>query len=121
MIELRIVMVIIGIMIVLAGALPFLSSVNLLSDKIPTTGPMYAMMVIAVGTFGFIYAVMNVTMLGPSKFVTICLAILTVLGGIIPFISSFLPAFIPVSFPTYNLMIILVGLIGVVYGLMSIG
>ena len=116
----RIVMVIIGLLIILAGALPFLSSVNLLSEKVPTTGIGYSIIIIAVGTFGFIYAIMNITMMGPAKFVTICLALMTIFGGIIPFIATFLPSYIPTTYPVYNLMIVLVGLIGLVYGIMSI-
>lgn len=117
----RIVMIIIGILIVLAGALPFLSSVNVLSEAVPTSGAVYSLIIIAIGTLGFIYAIMNVTMMGFSKFVTICLALMTILGGIVPFIASFMPAFIPTTYPIYNLMIVLIGLIGIVYGMVSIG
>jgi len=106
-------------MIVLAGALPFLTSVGV--STVPTDGPVYSFIIIAIGVTGLIYAFMNVTMMGFSKFVTASIALMTILGGLIPFITSFLPSTIPTVFPIYNLMIILVGAIGIVYGLISVG
>ncbi len=114
-------MIIIGVLIVLAGAIPFLASVNIIPETVPVSGPVYSAIIIAVGLIGFIYAVVNVTMMGFSKFVTICLAFMTVLGGIVPFVTSFIPKYIPTVYPAYNLMIILIGGIGIVYGIISIG
>ncbi|MFH2028884.1 MAG: hypothetical protein ABIJ08_07110 [Nanoarchaeota archaeon] len=114
-------MIIIGVLIVLAGALPFLSSVNALPESFPTTGAAYSLVIIAVGVFGFVYAILNVTMMGPSKMITIAIAAMTILGGLVPFIASFLPQIIPTVFPAYNLMIILIGGLGIVYGFISMG
>ena len=115
----RVVLIIIGVMIVLAGALPFLSSIGV--DTVPTDGPVYSFIIIAIGAGGLIYAIMNVTMMGFSKFVTASIALMTILGGLVPFITSFLPSTIPTVFPIYNLMIVLIGAIGIVYGLISVG
>jgi len=106
-------------MIVLAGALPFLSSIGV--KTVPTEGPIYSFIIIAIGAGALIYAFMNVTMMGFSKFVTASIALMTIMGGLIPFIASFLPSTIPTVFPIYNLMIVLIGAIGIVYGMISVG
>lgn len=114
-------MVCISILILLAGIFPFLANFGVIPKFIPTSGTGYYILIIVIGLIGLIYAFINVTMIGLAKIVTICLTLMTVMGGILPFISNFLPINLPTSGPAYSGLIILIGLIGLVYGLISIG
>mgnify|MGYP004307021733 CR=1 FL=1 len=119
--EMKIMITIIGILIILAGILPFLDNFKLLPEFIPTEKPTYQFIIIAVGVIGLLYGVLNSMLFGAEKFVTIALALLTVLGGILPFIQNFVPAIIPTTGPLYSGLIIIIGAIGMVYGFMALG
>ena len=119
----KIMVSIISLLIVLAGILPFLgeSGLNILPAAIPTSGMGYSIIITVIGIIGFIYGVVNGFLMGLEKFVLISVAIMTVLGGILPFISALITLPIPTSGPLYSALIIIIGLIGLVYGIMGIG
>ena len=119
----KIMITIISILIILAGILPFLgeNGLGIISPAIPTSGIGYSILVICVGVFGLIYAIVNRLLMGPERFVTICLALLTIMGGILPFTSELIKIPLPTSGPLYSGLIILIGAIGLVYGVIAIG
>lgn len=119
----KIMITIIGLLIVLAGVLPFLGEEGLkvLPSTIPTTGTGYSIIVIVIGAAGLLYGFINKMIMGIERVVTVTVALLTVLGGILPLISSAVPNFIPTTGPLYYGFIIIVGLVGVVYGVMGLG
>ena len=53
------------------------------------------------------------------KFMITLVGLLTVFGGLLPFLSEmqFIPEYIPVSGPGYQGIIIALGVLGVIYGL----
>jgi len=117
----KIMITVIGILIILAGVLPFLDNFGILPDIVPIEQPGYQFIIIAVGILGLLYGLINSMLFGAEKFVTIALALLTILGGILPFIQNFLPAIIPTSGPLYSGLIIVIGVIGMIYGFMAMG
>src|SRR3989338_3387416 len=106
----KVMIIVLGILIILAGILPFLNNFGILPSYIPAEKPGYQFIIIAVGIIGLIYGVMNSMLFGTEKFVTIAIALLTVLGGILPFIQSFVPAGIPTSGLLYSGIIIAIGI-----------
>jgi len=116
----KIMIVIIGILIILAGILPFLSNFNVLPASV-LVSPGYQFIIISVGIIGLLYGFMNSMLFGTEKFVTISIGLLTILGGILPFIQNFVPALIPTSGPLYSGLIIIIGVIGIIYGFMALG
>ncbi|MEK6876328.1 MAG: hypothetical protein AABX34_04790 [Nanoarchaeota archaeon] len=115
----KIMITALGILITLAGILPMLS--NFLPSFIPTTSPGYQFLIIAIGILGLLYASFNSMLFGTEKFVTMALAALTILGGILPFLQNFISAAIPTSGILYSGMIILIGIAGIIYGFMALG
>ncbi len=117
----KIMITIIGILIILAGVLPFLSNMGVLPSAIPVEKPGYQFIIIAIGIIGLLYGVFNSYIYGSEKYITIGIALLTVLGGILPFIQNFVPAVIPTSGPLYSGIIIVIGIIGMIYGFIALG
>jgi len=117
----KIMITILGVLIILAGVLPFLNNFGILPSFIPTSKPGYQFIIIAVGIIGLIYGLMNSLVFGTEKFVTIAIGLLTILGGILPFIQNFLPAVIPTSGILYSGLIIVIGIIGIIYGFIALG
>ena len=117
----KIMVTILGVLIALAGILPLISLFVSLPSFIPTTNPGYQFLIIAIGILGLLYAAFNSMLFGTEKNVTIALALLTLLGGILPFLQNFIPAIIPTSGFLYSGMIILIGIVGIIYGFMEIG
>lgn len=119
----KIMITILGILILAAGILPFIGSggLGVLPESIPTSGAGYSLIIIVVGAIGLIYGIKNKMIMGAERFVTVTVALLTLLGGILPFISSLVPGFIPTSGLAYSGIIIVLGLIGFVYGVMALG
>ena len=113
--------VILGILIILAGVLPFLSNFGILPSSIPVQKPGYQFIIVAVGIIGLLYGAMNSMLFGTEKFVTIAIGLLTILGGILPFIQNFVPAAIPTSGPVYSIIIIVIGIVGIIYGFVALG
>jgi len=107
---------ILGILIILAGILPFLSNMGILPPTIPVEKPGYQFLIIAIGILGLLYAAFNSMLLGTERPVTIALALLTIIGGILPFIQNFVPVGIPTSGVLYSVIIVVIGVIGVIYG-----
>jgi len=118
----KVMILIIGVLIVLAGVLPFLGedALNVLPSSIPTKGIGYSLIVVFVGVIGLLYGFINKMIMGVERLVTITIAFLTITGGILPFISSIVPSAVPTSGVFYSGLIIIVGLIGVVYGVMGL-
>src|SRR3989338_7366026 len=117
----KIMITILGVIIILAGILPFLSHLGILPAAIPIEKPGYQFIIVAVGIIGLLYGVMNSMLFGTEKFVTIAIALLTILGGILPFIQNFVPAAIPTSGPVYSITIVVIGIIGMIYGFIALG
>lgn len=118
----KIMLVFLSFLILLAGILPFLGSsgLNILPEAVPVVTPGYSLIIISIGTIGLIYGIMSHMLFGIEKFVVISLAMMTILGGILPFIASFIWLPIPTSGAVYSGIIILVGILGVVYGVTSL-
>ena len=117
----KIMITVLGILIILAGILPFLSNIGILPAIIPVQKPGYQFIIVAVGIIGLLYGVMNSMLFGTEKFVTIAIGLLTILGGILPFIQNFVPAVIPTSGPVYSIIIVVIGIIGMIYGFVALG
>lgn len=119
----KIMMVLLSIMIILSGILPFIGpdGLAILPASLPTTAPGYSFIIITVGFIALIYAVMNKMLIGTEKFVTFSIGLVTILGGLLPFIQNFVPSIIPTSGPIYSGLIILIGVIGLIYGASTIG
>ncbi len=115
----KIMITVLGILIALAGILPMLS--NFLPSFIPTASPGYQFLIIAIGILGLLYGVMNSMLFGTEKFVTIAIGLLTILGGILPFIQNFVPAIIPTSGILNSGLIIIIGIVGIIYGFVALG
>lgn len=120
-IKMKIMIIIIGVLIILAGVLPFLTSFGILPNTIPTQQPGYQFVIITVGIIGLLYGVLNSYLFGPEKFITISIGLVTILGGVLPFIQNFIPAIIPTSGPLYSAIIIVIGVIGAIYGFIALG
>jgi len=117
----KIMIVMLGVLIILAGILPFLSNFGILPSNIPIEKPGYQFIIIAIGIIGLIYGAFNSMLFGPEKYITIALGLLTILGGILPFIQNFVPAIIPTTGPLYSGLIVVIGVIGMIYGFMTLG
>jgi len=117
----KIMITVLGILIILAGILPFLSNIGILPAAIPVEKPGYQFIIIAVGIIGLLYGVMNSMLFGTEKIVTIAIALLTILGGILPFIQNFVPAIVPTSGPVYSIIIVVIGIVGMIYGFIALG
>ncbi len=117
----KIMISILGILIILAGILPFLSNIEAFPFSLPTEKPVYQFIIISIGIIGLIYGIFNNLLFGFEKFVTIAIALLTILGGILPFLQNFLPAIIPTTGPLYSGIIIVIGVIGMIYGFFALG
>ena len=115
----KIMITFIGVLTVLAGILPSLSGI--LPSFVPTTNPGYQFLIIAIGIIGLMYAAFNPYLFGTEKFATIALAIITILGGILPFISHFVSLGIPTTGIFYSGMIVVFGIAGIIYGFMALG
>ena len=116
----KIMISILGILIILAGILPFLSNVGILPASVPTTKPGYQIIIISIGILGLVYGIINRLIFGFEKVVTIAIALLTILGGIIPFLQNYLPEIITTG-PLYSGIIIAIGIIGLIYGFIALG
>ena len=117
----KLMITVLGILIILAGILPFLSSMGILPAAVPVVKPGYQFIIIAIGILGLLYGVMNSMLFGTEKFVTIAIGLLTILGGILPFIQNFVPAGIPTSGMLYSAIIVVIGIIGMIYGFIALG
>ena len=117
----KIMITVLGILIILAGLLPLLGGMGIMPSSAITKAPGYYFVILAIGIIGLIYSAFNSMLFGFEKFVTMAIALLTILGGIIPFLQSFLPAVIPTSGPLYSVVIIVIGIIGLIYGFVALG
>jgi len=117
----KIMITVLGILIILAGLLPLLGSTGILKNSAISKAPGYQFVIITIGVIALIYGAFNSLLFGFEKFVTMAIALLTILGGIIPFLQSFLPAVIPTSGPLYSVVIIVIGIIGLIYGFVALG
>ena len=117
----KIMISVLGILIILAGVLPLISDFGILPDFVPVEQPGYQFVIIAVGILGLLYAVFNSMLFGSEKFITMAIALLTILGGILPFIQNYVPEIIPTSGLLYSVLIIIIGIIGLIYGFIAMG
>ena len=75
--------VIIGILTILAGVLPFLDGFGILPAIVPTSGPVYSGIIILIGVIGLLYANKKFGLLASQKLIVSVLALLIILIGII--------------------------------------
>ena len=115
----KLVITIIGTLTILAGILPLVSPV--LPSFIPTTSPGYQFLIIAIGILGLLYAAFNSMLFGTEKFATMALALLTIAGGILPFIQNFVPLGLPTTGIIYSGIIVVIGIVGIAYGVSAVG
>ncbi len=113
----KIMIVIIGILTILAGILPFLDGFGILPAGVPSSGPVYSGIIIIIGVIGLLYT-KKIGLLTSQKFTVSILALLIIFGGLIPFLVSmnWIPSTVPSSGPVYSGIIILIGVIAVFYG-----
>ena len=114
-------MIFVGVLIVLAGIIPLLGFAGVLPKAIPYEGTGYSVIVVSIGVLALVYAFLNITMMGFAKLVAVLIALKTVLGGVLPLAAKYLPPGIPTTGPLYAGLIIVIGGIGIVYGVLSIG
>jgi len=106
----------IGLLAVLAGVLPFATTFGLLPVKY-TSGMIYAAIVLVIGLVGIAYGLFGgMSLMGAEKFMVIMLGILTILGGLLPLLGEMMSLPIPTNGVIYSGLIIVVGLIGIIYG-----
>ena len=117
----KIMITVLGILIILAGLLPLLGSIGIMPNSAITKAPGYQFVIITIGIIGLIYGAFNSLLFGFEKFATISIALMTILGGIIPFLQSFMPSIIPTTGPLYSIIIIIIGIIGLIYGFIALG
>jgi len=119
----KLMIVILSLLIILAGILPFFGEEGLaiLPEAIPTSGVGYSTIIIIIGAVGVVYALAFKMVMGIEKIVTIAIGLLTILGGILPLINEALQLPLPTSGLVYSILIIIIGIIGLVYGFMSLG
>lgn len=116
----KIQMIFISILIILAGVLPFLSETGIIPQTV-TIAPGYSFVIIAVGFVSLIYGVMSKMIFGTEKLILILIGLITVLGGILPFLNNFVAIPLPTSGPIYSGLIILIGILAFIYGASRIG
>lgn len=110
--------VVIGLLTMLAGVLPILDHFGIIKSPIPTTGWAYSLIIIVIGIIDLLYSFLaHIDLLGFQHVVTGVIALLTIMGGVLPHLHKSLPAFIPVSGVGYYSVIIVIGLLGFIYGL----
>jgi len=119
----KVQMILISILIILAGILPFFGQdgLNILPNTIPTAAPGYSFIIIAVGFISLIYGVLNKSIFGTEKIVLYSVGLMTMIGGLLPFIKNFIQLPLPASGPLHSGIIILIGAAGLVYGMSKIG
>ena len=107
----------IGLLTIFAGIIPILDYYKIISSPVPTTGWVYALLIIAIGVIDLLYSFLaHVDLIGFQHVVTGVIAGLTILGGVLPFMENFVPSVVPTSGPMYYGIIIFVGVIGFIYG-----
>ena len=107
----------IGLLTMLAGVVPMLDHYEIISSPIPVSGWGYASIIIIIGVIDLLYSFLaHVDLIGFQHVVTGVIAGLTILGGVLPFMSNFLPEIIPTAGPFYYGIIIIIGLLGFIYG-----
>jgi len=108
-----IMIVIIGLLTLLAGILPFLAGFGILPAIVPTSGIFYSGLVVLIGVIGFLYGIKSRFLQFKDKFVISALGILVIFGGVLPFLAerNLIPTSIPVSGPIYSGIMTLIGVI----------
>jgi len=108
-----IMIVIIGLLTLLAGILPFLDGFGILPVIIPTSGMYYSGIIVLIGIIGIFYGIKTQFLVFKHKFVIFILGILVIFGGLFPFLvdMNLIPGLIPTSGPIYSGVMSLIGLI----------
>lgn len=111
----KIMISLLSILVIFIGAIPFIPNF-----PIPKQGPSYSIILIAAGIFLILIAIINQLLVGLEKFM------LFIMGAALIFLAGL--ALLPNLFPVlphqgflYSGMIILVGVIGLVYGIIGMG
>ena len=86
----QVVITLIGLITIIAGVLPFVGSLAGLPLSI-LSGVGYSIIISIIGILGLLYGFTSMALIGETKFVMIALGLLTLLGGIIPFIKNIIP------------------------------
>lgn len=116
----KVQMIFISILIILAGILPFLGGFNIVPSSL-ITAPGYQFIIIAVGFISLIYGVISKMIFGTEKFVLIAIGLMTILGGLLPFVQNYIPITTPTSGILYSGIIILIGVASFIYGASKMG
>lgn len=112
----KIMITFLSAIIVFLGIIPFLGE----NFPIPNKGYGYSIILVGLGILIIIASVINNLLMGFEKFVLILQGIL--IGGIalLPFLPTIL-IFLPREGPLYAVMIIIVGVLGLIYGVLGMG
>lgn len=114
----KMMMIIIGLLTVLAGVLPFLKGFGILPAGVPTSGVFYSGLIIIIGVIGLLYGIRPHILIFKDKFIVSALGILIIFGGVLPFLTEInvIPKLIPASGPLYPGIITFIGIITICYG-----
>jgi hypothetical protein len=108
----------IGLLTIIAGVLPILDLYNVFKSPIPVDGLGYALIILVIGIIDLLYSFLaNIELLGFQHVVTGLIAIMTILGGVLPLLHKSLPPYIPTSGVLYYSVIVGIGVFGFIYGL----
>lgn len=102
--------------IVFAGIIPFFGE----NFPIPNKGTGYSIVLIMLGIIIIVLSIINKLLMGLEKFVLIIQGLLLAGAAILPFFSDLL-TFIPREGFLYAGIIILIGALGLIYGLLGMG
>ena len=113
----KVKIVVIGVLTIIAGLIPILDSLNVFSSPFPTTGWIYAAIIIAIGIVDLLYSFLaHIDLIGFQHVVTGVIAGLTIAAGVLPFLKGIIPSIIPMTGIAYYAIIVVIGILGSIYG-----
>jgi len=118
----RFILSTIGLLTVLAGVIPLLNALKLgFLPTILTNTYVYMGIIVLVGIIGMIYVASSMMLMPEQKVIFGFLALLTIIGGVLPLLARFLPALTFLSSGIiHSIVIIAIGIIAIIYGIMQI-
>lgn len=112
----KIMITFLSALIIFTGLMPLLGE----EFFIPTAGIGYSIVLIILGAIILFAGAINTLLIGLEKFFLILQGILLVLVGLIKFFPAILP-FLPNEGPLYAGTIIIIGGVGLAYGILGMG
>ncbi len=118
----RMILSTIGLLIVLAGIIPLLNALKInILPAVFTNSYVYMGIIVLVGIIGMIYVAASMMLMPEQKAIFGFLALLTIIGGVLPLLAKFLPAIaFLASGIIHSVVIIVIGAVAIIYGMMQI-